>query len=299
MVLIAILAACSRGQAPRAASPLTAITTSPPVVATSPTTAPPPTPPFTVATTVLALVDTSRPTVSRGVRVAATRALTTVIWYPAVAGRWPLVLFAPGYNVGPETYTHLCQAWAAAGYVVAAPKFPLSDPEVARGALDERDLDNQPADLLFVMAALVDPASPVTTRIDPARIAATGHSDGAEDALALGQGANPAIKAVIAMSGQPLGQRRPNPPLLAIQGDIDTINPPALSQAVYDQAMDPRFLLTLLGAGHLPPFAGGTKWQPIVEAVTVDFLDLYVAGRPQDQAPMAADGAHPGLSTFR
>lgn len=231
--------------------------------------------------------------------MAATRSLATVVWYPAVAGRRPLVLFAPGYNVGPETYDHLCRAWAAAGYVVASPKFPLSDPAVAGSALDERDLDNQPADLVFVTAALIAPGSPVAARIDPARMAVTGHSDGAEDALALGQQAAPAVKAVIAMSGQPVGQRRPNPPLLVMQGDQDTINPPALSQAVYDQATSPRYLVTLVGAGHLPPFAGGTRWQSAVEAVTVDFLNLYVAATAANDSQMRADANHPGVTILR
>src|SRR5579859_4270349 len=50
----------------------------------------------------------------------------------------------------------------------------------------------------------------------------------------------------------------PATPTLVAQGDRDTINPLASGQAVYDQAGPPRWLLRLEGAGHLPPFAGGT-----------------------------------------
>jgi dienelactone hydrolase len=264
---------------------------------TSTTVALPP-PPYPVATTTIALVDASRPTVSRGVRVAATRALTTVVWYPTVGTHWPLVMFAPGYQVGPETYSALCRRWAAAGYVVAAPRFPLSDPSVAGSALDELDLDNQPADVRFVMGSLVSSAGSALP-IDPTRIAVTGHSDGAEDALAVGEQGVAAVKAVIAMSGQPVPRQGPNPPLLVMQGDQDTINPPARSQAVFDQATSPRFLLTLLGAGHLPPFAGGSKWQTVVEAVTVDFLNHYLAATTKSDAQMLADAHHFALAILK
>jgi predicted dienelactone hydrolase len=263
------------------------------------TTLPRPLPPFPVTTTTLPFVDPTRPTVSRGVRIAATRSLTTDVWLPAIGGRWPLVVFAPGFRVGPDSYTQLHTTWAAAGYVVAAPEFPLADPAVAGSALDEGDLDNEPADVNFVIASLTDPASPLASQIDPTRIAVTGHSDGAEAALAVAQQGHPAIVAAIAMSGQPvIPHQAPNPPLLVIQGDADTINPPARSRAVYDQAANPRFLLTLAGAGHLPPFAGGSRWTPVVDAVTVDFLNLYLAATATGDAHLHADGNRSGLSAL-
>jgi predicted dienelactone hydrolase len=267
---------------------------------TAPTTLPLPPPPYQVTSTTLPFVDTSRPTISRGVRISPTRTLTTVVWAPEIGGPWPLVVFAPGYRVGPDTYAHLCQAWAAAGYVVAAPEFPLADPAVAGTAIDEGDLNNEPADVEFVIASLADSSSPVAALIDTSRIAVTGHSDGAEAALAVGQQGNPTIKAVIAMSGQPVvSHHAPNPALLVIQGDSDTINPPARSLAVYQQAASPRFLLTLVGGPHLTPFAGGSQWQPIVESVTVDFLDHYLSGTRSDDSQMQADASHTGLSTLR
>ena len=246
------------------------------------------------------LVDPSRPTVSRGVQLSASRSLTTQVWAPAVAGPWPLIVFASGYDVGPDTYAALCRAWAAAGYVVAAPMFPLADPAVAGSALDENDLNNEPADLLFVIASLLDPGTAVASQIDATHIAVAGHSDGAEVALAVAQMGNPAIRAVIAMSGQPVvPHQAPNPPLLAIQGDQDTVNPPARSVAVYSQAASPRFLLTLVGGGHLPPYVAGSRWEPVVEAVTTDFLNHYLAATTTSDAAMAADAVHPGLTDLK
>jgi predicted dienelactone hydrolase len=265
-----------------------------------PTTTPLPPPPYQVVTATLPFVDTSRPTISRGVRISASRALTTVVWAPALGAHWPLVIFAPGYKVGPETYAQLCRAWAAAGFVVAAPEFPLADPAVAGVNLDEGDLNNEPGDVDFVMASLVASSSPLAALIDATRIAVTGHSDGAEAALSVGQEGNAKIKAVIAMSGQPVvPHHAANPPLLVAQGDQDTINPPVRSLAVYQQATNPKFLLTLLGAPHLAPFAGGSKWQPIVDAVTIDFLNRYLSGTTSDTSQLRADATRPGLSTIR
>jgi dienelactone hydrolase len=208
-------------------------------------------------------------------------------------------MFAAGYRVGPDTYSDLLRSWAAAGFVVAAPEFPLEDQAVAGAALDEGDLTNEPADVAFVMAALLRPADPVASRIAADQVAVTGHSDGAEVALAVAQEGLSAVKAAIIMSGQPVTPKQsPNPPLLVIQGNQDTINPPSLSQAVYDTATPPRYFLTLIGAGHLPPYVPGTAWEPIVKAVTLDFLSLYLARRTATDAAMRADANRPGLAAL-
>jgi dienelactone hydrolase len=277
--------------------------TTPPTTAKTipPTTTSPPTPqrPYPIATTTVALVDSSRPTVSRGRTIAPSRTLTTLVWYPSVVGRWPLIVFAHGFQVGPVPYTHLCETWAAAGYIVAAPEFPLTDAAVAGAALDEADIDNQPADVRFVATSLVA-GSPVSDRVDPAHIAMAGHSDGAETALAASVQGGLGIRAVIALAVSPLpsGDSSANPPLLVGQGDEDTINPPALGQAVFNQAARPRYLLHLIGAGHLPPFTGTAPWQPVVDRVTIDFLDRYVAGRPVSAAALVTDGTQPGVANI-
>jgi pimeloyl-ACP methyl ester carboxylesterase len=142
----------------------------------------------------------------------------------------------------------------------------------------------------------------MSSRIDPARVAMAGHSDGAETALAAAVQGGPGIRAIIALSVSPLlsGPTSATPPLLVGQGTADTINPPDLGQAVYNQASRPRYLLHLIGAEHLPPFTGASPWQAVVDRVTIDFLDRYVAGRAGRAGPAAAlvtDGTEAGVAS--
>ena len=110
---------------------------------TSPSPAPAPVgPPIAVGERTVTFVDTSR-TVRFPGRPPEPRTLVTVIRYPALgpssrvdlpnapparaAGRFPLVIFGHGFAVTPAPYAPLLQAWAQAGYVVAAPIFPLGN----------------------------------------------------------------------------------------------------------------------------------------------------------------------------
>lgn len=229
------------------------------------------------------LVDRSRPTVADGRRLSSERVLATQVWFPTAPGRWPLVVFAPGYQVGPGPYKALLRAWAAHGYVVAAVEFPLTDAAVAGPNLDENDLDNEPADLRFVTDSLSAPGAPLAARIDRNRVAVAGHSDGAEAALAASLNPVPAgqprYRAVIAMSAQPVPIALwRNPPILVTQGDADSINPAPLGYQTWQDARDPKYLLVLRGGGHLPPLEAGSAWLAGVVAVSQAFLDGYVAG---------------------
>lgn len=191
------------------------------------------------------------------------------------------MVFAHGYQVGPQPYTALLQAWAAHGYVVAAPEFPLTDQAVARANLDENDIDNQPTDLRFVTDELVAATSPVAGRIDPTEVVVAGHSDGSESALAASIAptppGEPKFRALIAMSVQQLPgtSHTDNPPVLVTQGDRDTINPPSYGYQVYAQAESPKYLVVIKGGGHLPPLEAGSAWLPGIEAVTEAFVDYY------------------------
>jgi acetyl esterase/lipase len=256
-----------------------------------------------VTETVLRLVDRSRPTVSRGVVLARFRPLVTLVWSPAAPGRWPLVVFAHGFQVGPAPYVSLLRAWASHGYVVAAPEFPLTDQALAGSHLDENDIQNQPADVRFVTDELVAVGSPLEARIDRSRVAVAGHSDGAQTAEAASEipppPGEPTYRAAIVMSSQPLLQAfGPTPPILITQGDVDTINQPWKGYATFAAAGRPKYLLVLHHGTHLDPLLAGSAWLPGVEAVTEAFLDAYVAGGTPVSA-VASAVPRSGLFTLR
>ena len=269
------------GRAPARPSPARSTGRVPP---TTGTTIPAPERSLAVQSTVLPLVDTSRDVVSGGVELAPERTLTTTVWWPMAPGRYPLVVFASGYDVGPSTYARFCSTLASAGYVVAAPSFPLEDP--AQGfPLDRGDLPNEAGDVSFVISQMI--GGPLAAMVDPSRVGVVGHSDGADVALEVGyEQQNPAGRpaAVVAVAPDPLTApvASTSRPLLLVQGSADSVVPYSASQDVFselDQDGVAVWYLTLVGADHLPPIEGGTAWTPLLDQAVTDFLDATLSGR--------------------
>jgi dienelactone hydrolase len=235
------------------------------------------------------------------------RKLVTYVRYPT-AGRppYPLVVFGHGFSVTPGLYAKLLDAWARAGFIVAAPLFPLENAN-APGGPDESDLVNQPGDIRFVITELLadarNPNSRLYNMIDSRHIAVAGQSDGAETAFAVGYEQifrDPRVSACVVLSGARLpGEpliRSGDPPLLAVQGTADRINQPYLTATFFREVERPKFLLWLLGAGHLPPYSTNATQLALVERTTIAFLDHYLRGGPIAQITAAA--AAPGLARF-
>jgi dienelactone hydrolase len=229
---------------------------------------------------------------------------------PAAAGRFPLVVFGHGFALTPDIYRRVLQAWAHAGYVVAAPVFPLENAN-APGGPNESDLINQPADMRFVvsrmLAASAAPAGPLRGLVDPTRIAVSGHSDGGDTALALAYDSrlrDPRVGAAIILSGAELpglgGFNFPagTPPLLAAQGTADTVNPPGMTTEFFDSARPPKYLLSLLGAEHLPPYSDQQPQLAIVQRVTIAFLDAYLKHSVRALRRLSSLGEVPGVASL-
>ena len=70
-------------------------------------------------------------------------------------------------------------------------------------------------------------------------------------------------------------------PLLLVQGTSDSVVPYSASQTVFGQVDAPVSYVSLIGADHLPPIAGGTPWTPVLDAAVSGFLDASVAHRGQ------------------
>lgn len=292
------------------------------------TAAPRPKPPrsaFAVGLRTVHLVDGSRAfTLPNG--TVQPRTLVTYVRYPATgaAGRadhpgapaardqgpFPLVVFGHGFSVTPSLYSQLLHAWAQAGYVVAAPVFPLENAN-APGGPNEADLTNQPGDMRFVISQMLAASSrasdPLAGLIDPGAIAVAGQSDGGDTALAVAYDSrfrDPRVGAAVILSGAEIPATGSftflpgSPPLLATQGTADNINPPNLTSAFFEAATRPKYLLRLLGAEHLPPYSTQQPQLAIVERVTIAFLDGYLKHRPAALQKVPALGTVPGTASL-
>ena len=281
--------------------------------------------PFAVGIRTLTFVDASR-TVRFPGRPPEPRTLVTVIRYPAqgppgrtdvrgappaaAGGPFPLIVFGHGFAVTPGPYAQLLEAWARAGYVVAAPIFPLGNAH-APGGPNESDIVNQPRDMSFVITRMLalDGArrSLFSHLIDRSEIAVSGQSDGGETALAVAYDRyylDRRVRAAVILSGAQLpggGFAFPtaSPPLLAAQGTADTINRPGNTYAFFNAAPRPKFLLQLLGAPHLPPYTDEQPQLGIVERVTTAFLDRYLKQGHGDLRAMARDGNVAGVAALQ
>jgi len=254
------------------------------------------------------------------------RSLTTIIRYPALGrpsrkdqpgatpaksgGPFPLIVFAHGFDITPAPYARLLRAWVRAGFVVAAPIFPLTNPR-APGGPNESDLVNQPKDLSFVITRILagnDRSHGILSGlINSRQVAVAGQSDGGSTALATAYNRHyfdRRVKAAMILSGAEIPGvhgytfPRPSPPLLAVQGTADTTNAPSSTYHYFALARQPKFLLSLLGASHLAPYTHEQPQLGIVERVTVAFLDRYLKHLPGARARMRKDGNVPNLATL-
>ncbi|MGH2915499.1 MAG: alpha/beta hydrolase family protein [Solirubrobacteraceae bacterium] len=278
---------------------------------------------FAVGERVIAFVDRGRTVVYPG-RRPGPRPLVTVIRYPAdgapgrvdvrratpdtAAGPFPLVVFGHGFAVTPAVYYRLLRAWAAVGYVVAAPVFPLENAH-APGGPDESDLVNQPRDMSFVISQILSLSatrgSVLHGLVDPREIAVAGQSDGGETALAVAYDRfyrDRRVRAAVILSGAQIPSVDAltfgpgEPALLASQGTADTTNRPRNTYAFFALARRPKFLLRLLDAGHLPPYTYEQPQLGIVERVSVAFLDRYLKDDRDGIARMQRLGGIPGIA---
>lgn len=283
---------------------------------------------YAVGLRVIPFVDTSRRFVFRRKhkRKRVPRTMLTEVLYPAVGtpgatdmrdapaasldGPFPLVVFGHGFDATPAVYARLLHSWAQAGYVVAAPTFPGENP-AAPGGPTESDIINEPGDMSFVISRMLaanTASGPLSQLIDPSLIAVAGHSDGAEVALAVAYAPrfrDPRVRAAIILSGAEIEPKNNlkfpigGPPLLATEGTADKVNLPKYPYHFFKAARPPKYLLRLLGAGHLPPYTTQEPELGIVERVSLAFLDAYLKQTPGALAQLRSDGNVPGYASLQ
>ncbi len=281
---------------------------------------PRPRPPFRVGSVALQLSEPSAAATSTSHTPAGApvRLLPTVVRYPAqgrpngrenpgapparAGGPFPLIVFSQGYAMPPSAYSGLLDAWARAGFVVAAPTYPHTDPDAPEG-LDEADIVNHPADLRFVIAALSAPqragAEALAGIVDSSRVAIAGQSDGGDVSLAVAANSccrDGAVKAAVILSGAELQAfggsyyAGGSVPLLAVQGTADTINAPGCSVELYNEAPRPKYYLELIGAEHLQPYVDPGSVRALVARTVIDFLRRYLDGSSAADRALLRDG---------
>jgi dienelactone hydrolase len=270
---------------------------------------------YAVGTSQATFVDSSRSTSANGdFAGAATRTIPVEFFYPAdgqaggdsvtgaapdkAHGPYPLILFSHGYAVTPDFYRPLLERWAAAGYVVAAPVYPILSG--TPGGASHTDYEKTFDDARFVISqVLALPGNdPLGGLVDGTRIAAAGHSDG--EVVAFGEGLlqccrDDRVRSVIAMAGDLSNASNPHVgnsgvPILHVMETEDEYDP-------YQHSIDwdranldaPRWMLSLLGASHVPPYTQpGNAAFELVSATTIAFFDGTLKGHPERLDAIAA-----------
>jgi predicted dienelactone hydrolase len=290
-------------------------------VTPEPSTPPNPTPPTTVVlpsqspahavgVTSLTLVDDTRSTGARGGRPeTSSRTVGVTVRYPVAGvagpdeqddavpvGPAPLVVFAHGFDTSQATYAALLHDLAAAGFVVAAPEFPLST-SAAEGPPVEGDEGEQARDLSLVIDRLTDgeTAPALTAALRPGPVGVVGHSDGAITALLAAYSpayADDRIGAVVDVSGafDDYGGTwfsTQDPPLLSLHGAADELNPLANDEQLVNADPGAADLVVVGGASHLGAVTGPAE--PAVARLVADDLAWRLEEAPDGRAVVAVD----------
>lgn len=305
--VVAVLAACggSGDDDATAPSPTEATTTSVPEVEE--------TAPLDVTVEELTLVDTSRPTAAGAATPARPeRTIATRVAHPTTGGPYPLLVMSHGATGHPDEYAETIPTWAADGFVVAAPVFPLTNRDVPGALANVGDVAEQPGDVSFVidevLAASDDPASPLHGLVDPEAIGAVGHSLGGATTWAVSFGSSTGddrIDSTVVFAGltlpMPGGELEPadGHPLLVLHGDADDV-PVQLDLAPWDQAAPPKWFVTLHGAEHRIAFTDeSSPWDDLVTRTVLDFWHGTLDGDAEALDRVTDDATDPDLSTVQ
>ena len=260
-------------------------------------------------------VDPARPTPAGATTPEApNRTLVTTLYRPAGKGPFPLIVFSHGYDGHPDKFTELLGSWAAAGYVVAAPAFPLTNASVARENQNAGDVASQPGDVQFVLSQVLQEARRKGTRlsgaIDRRHIGAAGLSLGGLTTYGVTFDdccRDPRFTAAMVLDGisAPLGgpddQLRfdGHIPLLIAHSDTDPAIPFSTARSAYDSAAAPVWFVTFHGASHATQWENDpTPYDAIGERLTVDFWNATLRGRKAAYAALDRDATVANLSSI-
>jgi len=277
-------------------------------------------------------VDPDRTTKANGaIPEQPDRSLATTIFYPAVGtpgaapatdppvvdapparddGPFPLIVFGHGFGASPDVYAGLLRSWAAAGYVVAAPRFPLTNSDTV-GGIDAGDFQHQPGDMSFVITSMLQASEgdtvPVAGLVARHGIGVAGHSLGGITTLGIAAHTccqDARVKAAVVLSGDPLSFPTGKfdfaraPPILLVHGTADDLVAYGAGVDVFNRAKSPKGLVTITDGDHGAPVnPAGPAFASVVRATT-DFFDAYLQGNRSARVRIASDGEQ-GVTSVR
>ncbi len=227
------------------------------------------------------------------------------------AGPFPLIVFSQGFDISPEAYAGLLNAWSAAGYVVADPAYPYTSPNAAGGVI-RTDIVHHPGDLSFLITTLIGDGSQTGNTLDGLvnahEIGVVGQSDGGDVSLAAVANSccrDARIGAAVILSGAELTwfpgtyYSTGSAPLLVVQGTNDlTMNPVTCSVTLYNEAPAPKYYLAMIGQTHLSAYVPSGPARNVVAAASIDFFNAYLRHAPGALAALRVAGTRPGLATI-
>ncbi len=245
------------------------------------------------------------------------------------AGPVPLIVFSHGLGQSRTGYSYLGRHWAANGYASLHVQHVGSDGSVWAGnpfevldrvnvAADEREAIARAADMSFALDGILGKDSGFAAFIDPTRIAAAGHSYGANTTLIVGgarvvregrtlECRDMRFKAGIVISAPPFYGERDLQAVLAaitiptfhVTATADVIALPGRRSPVQDRldvygavGTSRKALAVFQGGSHSiftdRPLTGGVTLNPQVKQATAEgalaFLDLAFRGDPSPLA---------------
>lgn len=284
---------------------------------------------YPVGATLGQTVDTRKPAPARYPNPATrARFLPISIWYPAAsgavsssdtfwaparAGKFPLIVFAPGFNSNPATYQVFLHDLAAQGYIVAAPTFPIeaSIPGMAAASRSNTEIINQMYDMAAVISQMLayakTPGNFLNWAMSQTQIGVIGHSDGGMTVAGMTMSSSfidPRVKTAVVMSGAgPYGlqwRNRKVVPLLLEQADQDPYNSPSSAAWIFNHVTGPRAYLDLAGVYHIWPLIGSDKIADLTRRAVIAQLNEQLKGGGAGAFwQLVAAGNAPGYTSLR